>query len=523
MDKFCKNIFLLLTLFLLAIGPLRAQNRKIDSLKAALTVFKEDTSRVMVLNELSRQLIKAGKTDTAIRVALSAGHLALKLHFEKALAFSYTLTGLAYSEQGNYPAALSSYFTALKLYTQISDLKEMGNLTDKVASIYNNQGNYRESVKYNLISLRISVLLTDKEGIAGSYNNLGVAYQSLGNYPEALRYLFAALKIKEALGNKSDIAISITNIGNVYYGQGSFKEALEKYKEALEICRQINETYGIALCYNNIGATYTELEKYEEALKNHFESLKIKMELDDETGIAYSYINLGLANANLKKNQEALKYYSDALKILERLGDKEGIALLCNNIGLLYIEQGKVSESRNYLNRGLKLAEETGSLTDSKASYEHLSSLDSIMGDHRSALANYKMFIALKDSLNNEENTKKTVQAQMQYEFDKKESEAKFVQEKKDEVARAEIKKQRILLLAISGFGILILVFALFAYRSFLQKKKANNEISLQKELIEEKQKEILDSIYYARRIQRCLIPTEKQVYNLLKKTSGTI
>ena len=68
---------------------------------------------------------------------------------------------------------------------------------------------------------------------------------------------------------------------------------------------------------------------------------------------------------------------------------------------------------------------------------------------------------------------------------------------------------------------LLVLGFAIFAYRSYRQKQKANIEISKQKEVIEEKQKEILDSIHYAKRIQTALLPSEKylgQSFERLKK-----
>jgi spermidine synthase len=49
----------------------------------------------------------------------------------------------------------------------------------------------------------------------------------------------------------------------------------------------------------------------------------------------------------------------------------------------------------------------------------------------------------------------------------------------------------------------LVLVFAFFIYRSLKVTRH-------QKHIIEEKQKEILDSIYYAKRIQTSLLPTQK-------------
>ena len=47
-------------------------------------------------------------------------------------------------------------------------------------------------------------------------------------------------------------------------------------------------------------------------------------------------------------------------------------------------------------------------------------------------------------------------------------------------------------------------------FRSFLQNKKKNKLILEQKHLVEEKQKEIIDSIYYAQRIQKAMMPNEK-------------
>lgn len=53
---------------------------------------------------------------------------------------------------------------------------------------------------------------------------------------------------------------------------------------------------------------------------------------------------------------------------------------------------------------------------------------------------------------------------------------------------------------------------AFLIFRGYRQKQKANLEIKKQKELVEEKQKEILDSIHYARRIQNSLLPNEKYI-----------
>ncbi|MBC7864151.1 MAG: hypothetical protein IAF38_14335, partial [Bacteroidia bacterium] len=69
----------------------------------------------------------------------------------------------------------------------------------------------------------------------------------------------------------------------------------------------------------------------------------------------------------------------------------------------------------------------------------------------------------------------------------------------------------------VAGFAVMLLVAGISFY-AFRNKKKANIEIERQKNLVEEKQKEILDSIYYARRIQRALITSESYINRVLSK-----
>ena len=106
----------------------------------------------------------------------------------------------------------------------------------------------------------------------------------------------------------------------------------------------------------------------------------------------------------------------------------------------------------------------------------------------------------------------------MNYEFDKKQAAYKLEQSKKDAIAISDRKKKQVIIWSISGVLILVIGFAVFVYRSSLQKQKDNLEITYQKHIIEEKQKEILDSIYYARRIQRALLTSEKYIERNLNK-----
>ena len=62
-----------------------------------------------------------------------------------------------------------------------------------------------------------------------------------------------------------------------------------------------------------------------------------------------------------------------------------------------------------------------------------------------------------------------------------------------------------------------MIIVAGVSFLAYRQKNKANEIISHQKQLVEEKQREILDSIHYAKRIQIALLPTEKYIKRTLK------
>lgn len=77
------------------------------------------------------------------------------------------------------------------------------------------------------------------------------------------------------------------------------------------------------------------------------------------------------------------------------------------------------------------------------------------------------LYIQMRDSVENENNRKVSIQTQVRYEYEKKEALLKSEQEKKDALAEAEVRKQKFLRNGfIIGFGVMLL----FAYVFFKQR-----------------------------------------------------
>jgi serine phosphatase RsbU (regulator of sigma subunit) len=368
---------------------------------------------------------------------------------------------------------------------------------------------YEKAMDYYNQGKQLAEKLVYKKGIAISYNNIGIIYMNQGNYPEALKKYFASLKIREEIKDKRGTAYSYNNIGLIYTKQGNYPEALKFLFASLKIKAEIKDKKGIAYSYNTIGIVYINQGNYSEALKNYLASLKIVEEIKDEKGMAASYNNIGVIYDDRENYPEAFKNYFTSLKISETIKDKKGIAGANVNLGAINIKLEKLSEAKKYLNDGLSLSKEMGNKEEIKESYHLLAVLDSIQDNWKEAYEHDKLYNIYKDSLNNEENTKKTVQTQMQYEFDKKEGVTKAEQDKKDTISQQEKQKQKIILILVSCFLLLVAVFAVFMFNRW--------RITQKQKLIIEKQKEkIVDSITYAQLIQQSILMEESEIQKFL-------
>ena len=458
-----------------------SQNRVIDSLTTSFHNSiknnpNDDTSCVLTLNDLSWEYLGEGDFDNAIKYGNEAIFFSGKISKNKKqirakfLANSYYIMGVVQHSKGSYNEAQDAYLKSLESW------KEAG----------------------------------IKKGIATCNSNIGLIYFDKGNHGKALEYHFKALKIREEIKNKHGIIDSYNNIGNIFDEKKDYQRALEYYMKALNIARQENDEQGIGTSYSSISLAYLSLRNYDKALDYNFKALEINKKSGHKQGEATAYANFGNIYYLQGKNDEALVFNLKALKIyIEETGDQAGMTATYSSIGNLYLQMKKPLESKNNQLKSLSIAKEIGTLPDMMNAYWGISKADSAMGNFKEAYDNHKMYTIIKDSIFNQDANKKSVQAEMNFEFEKKEQQEKLEQEKKDAVAVEELKKQRLQRNGfIAGF-VLMLVLAGVSYKSYRNKMKAHAVIAHQKELVEEKNKEILDSINYAERIQRSFIATK--------------
>jgi serine phosphatase RsbU (regulator of sigma subunit) len=397
--------------------------------------------------------------------------------------------------------------------------------TDRAKVLYNISKLYNDSDpnkgnEYLKQAYEISLKTANYRIQSDISNQIGYNYYFLSDFNHSVEFFLKTLKICELQGNKSGIAGCHNNIGSIYLELEDTVNALHHHLLALSIRKEINKNdeeskNAIAMSYGNVGKTYFLASNYTKAMEYYNLCLAISKEVGNKKREALMLNNIGSILAEQKKYNEALPYFLNALNLYKEIDSPENVALCLNNIAEIYFRKKDYTNSIENYKAALVISENNSTLSDMKTSYDGLRNCYVALGDYKLAHDYLSKSVLIKDSIFNEENSSQINELLAKFDSDKKEQEIKILQ--KDKEMSSWLRNSLIV-------GSLLLVFlAISLYSRNKVKQKANSELSLKNKNIEEQkqiveyqklalevhQKEIVDSINYAKRIQYALLANE--------------
>ncbi|NUM49785.1 MAG: tetratricopeptide repeat protein [Flavobacteriales bacterium] len=420
---------------------------------------------------------------------------------------------------------------AFKIARSINSKKGMSDALNGLGNVYYALGEF----VYAKSCFENAQLIAEKENfklvLANAYSGLGLVYLTQSLYPKALEYFFNALRINEEINNDQGILNNMGNIGIVYNEEKNYTKAIEYYTNVLVMAESTGNTRLKMNQYTNIGTAYAEqstntkglaeknsmlqkaLDFYEKALAS---ATEVK-EKNTEALVLLNMASLFSEKYNLTTNpkerkelkENALKYFFLMIDVSKELGNKYYEAITVGNLGSLYLNSGEYLKAEQYLKKALVISNELNALSLLRDQEQYLYLLYDTTKQYKLALKHYKNFISLRDRILNEENSQKSMLQQMQYDFDKKDALAKEENKRKIEILKEKGKRQTIFIYASVG-GLLFLTVIAFLVFKNLKISRSQNKI------IRAKNKDILDSITYAKRIQEAILPSNKTIQEFL-------
>jgi serine phosphatase RsbU (regulator of sigma subunit) len=372
-----------------------------------------------------------------------------------------------------------------------------------------------------------------KNGIALSHYNIGELYLFVENYDKSIENYKEALKWYTEVKNKSKMASMYISLGLAYYNKTNILSAEESKKanqlalnncyQGLKIRESLKDSDKIAYAYIPLGSIYEDLEEYDKARECFNKALNIRLLRKDSNMVGYSYITLGetyLSEADdstlsfdskKKMYSSALELYKKASEIHNQIKNSDGILLSNLNIANILMKQKKYVEAKKILLEIVELSKKSNDIFSQHSASRKLSNLFYLIGDFKNSLEYYKEYQELNDSINSLQNNEKISKATANFENEKKNLQIKnLIVEKdaKEKVTIAENRKQNIIIISIISVLLLVAIFSIFLFNRYKLTQKQKKVIETQKHLVEEKHKEITDSINYAERIQRSFLAT---------------
>ena len=390
-------------LMLLLFFHINAQNKNVEELELNKSI-KQDTIRVNILMQLAKKNYVTN-SEKMLEYTLQAIQISQKLNYKKGLAEGYRFQGIFEYTQGNFKEAEIYFVKSLNYNKEIKNIKGITSCLSLLGTINTVKNNYPKALDYYQQSIRISEKIKNDEITAITYVNMGVIYSEMKNFDLALKYFYSGLNLHVKINNEMGISAGLANIGNVYFNTKNYEKALEFYSKALNKNIIAKNELAAAREYGNIANVNVELENFEEAFKN----------------------------------------YNKSLEINEKIKNKKGIAVSLQGIGKYYLEQKNYKQALYYNKKANILAASIKIKDVQKETFDNLSIIYEKLGKLDSAYIHHKKYIAVKDSIDNENNRKQISRLEIQYEFDNKEASYKT-----NQLLNNEKLKQQQLMLALN-------------------------------------------------------------------------
>jgi serine phosphatase RsbU (regulator of sigma subunit) len=302
----------------------------------------------------------------------------------------------------------------------------------------------------------------NKRWIANSMLTYSIIINTAGNKEEALYHALRGIAFYEDEKTAdADAVMAYYITGTVYKDLGKLEDAERYFITGARIVTDGTDMWKGRI-YAALSSLYTSQEKYDQAIGYVLKSLDELKGGKNEIAESRTYTELAQIYKKQKKYKESLDYFLRGLRIREQLPMRQFEMISLVEISLFHIELGEEEQAIGYLKRAEIIAMEINHDPQLARICKELGDIYKHQEDHKQALEYYEKFMRIRTELSRQETEKKIADAQ-----------TTVVKEKEEEIERLR-----------------------------------NVELKHAYEIISERNKEVTDSINYARRIQHSILPT---------------
>ncbi len=354
------------------------------------------------------------------------------------------------------------------------------------------------------------------------YKRIGIQYAKINSVKKGLQYLGKGLKLAGANDDSIRIADIYYFLGRINYYQGDmtlankyFIKNADYFPKGVVSEAKIRSLIALATInykaknYKNTDSLYSLSLRYTQRLEGR----------QNQLFQALIFNNFAQLKADLNQMDSAFYYVAKGKKINLEIDYKLGIAWSNFLEGELYSKEEQWKKADKSTRIAIDIWEDLNSYTDLAYGYKAYATIKGKLGEYKSAYIYNVKDQTVNDSIRKKENIKRIEELENRFQNERDSLNLANVklQLKQEKLERSsEVKAANRRMWFFSFVGVILIINSIYFIYKFRVTKKAKSIIEEQHIALELKNKEITDSINYAKRIQNTIIPTRERLEKYL-------
>lgn len=400
---------------------------------------------------------------------------------------------------------------SIELSTRINDLKRLSIAHRRIGITYINVGETKTAIAHQEKSYEISEKLNYKKGMQLALNNIGVAYTNNELLNKGLSYYLRSLKIMEEMQNFSTAASLYFNCALIYRRIGDLKKSSEFLFRAAEIARSKNDSDMIVVINSNLCANYRNRKMMDSARYFNSRALEFLSPLASTNSKYTYYLNEALLYSFAGDHRKALDLFLKSIPYAVVSSDEITLNI---NVAEEYNKLGNSTKALEYFGKAYNLSEKLKMYNNLAYTSYAIASIYRKLKDYPNFTKMIDLHIGFKDSSEKYIRIQQIRQQQLEFDYERKLVADSIRFEQKEQIKNAELEaaaakltKERYFRVTLITLLVAIILFSLFIYTRFRLTNRQKKIIEQQKQIVELKNHEIMDSINYAKRLQTAILP----------------
>ncbi len=207
------------------------------------------------------------------------------------------------------------YLQAEKLAAKIGWKKGEANSLKLISDFYGNQKQFDKSISAGLKAIDIAAELNDSLLMSSMDLSMGSTYRYMGDNKQAEAYALKAMKIGRASKNKPVILRAYNLLLDIYSSQGKWDKFHLYADTAKKLATQLNDVFTTERILLLLAGEQTEKQNYAKANKYYLQYLKSMKKRNNLMMITYTSSQLSINYAAMNKLDSAFYYAKRSLDL----------------------------------------------------------------------------------------------------------------------------------------------------------------------------------------------------------------